>query len=127
MGRLCNMAQVLPELKAALHGGYAVTKATWHAGGRRRRLPKMALRVGSACERNWSELITLATELVDGNEGVPLAAERDFPPRSAAGALTVVTDASGEDANSRTFLLLLIFVVYVLYGRICVLVVAVCC
>ena len=97
VGRLCNMAQVLPELKAALHGGYAVTKATWHAGGRRRRLPKMALRVGSACERNWSELIALATELVDGNEGVPLAAERDFPPRSAAGALTVVTDASGED------------------------------
>ena len=97
VGRLCNMAQAFPELKAALHGGYAVTKATWHAGGRRRRLPKLELRAGSDTSRNWMELLELADVLLDGNEGVPLAPERSFPPRTAPGALTVVTDASGKD------------------------------
>ena len=97
VGRLCNMAQAFPELKAALHGGYAVTKATWHAGGRRRRPPKMELREGSSATRDWLELLELAGALLDGNEGVPLAPERSFPPRTAPGALTVVTDASGKD------------------------------
>ena len=97
VGRLCNMAQAFPELKAALHGGYAVTKATWQAGGRRRRLPKLELRAGGDAARDWLELLELATELLDDNEGVPLAPERSFPPRTAPGALTVVTDASGED------------------------------
>ena len=97
VGRLCNMAQAFPELKAALHGGYAVTKATWHVGGRRRRPPKLELRAGSDTARNWLELLELAGALLESNEGVPLAPERSFPPRTAPGALTVVTDASGKD------------------------------
>ena len=97
VGRLCNMAQAFPELKTALHGGYAVTKATWQAGGRRRRLPKLELRTGSDTYVNWLELLELSTELLEENEGVPLAPERSFPPRTAPGALTVVTDASGKD------------------------------
>ena len=97
VGRLCNMAQAFPELKAALHGGYAVTKATWHVGGRRRRPPKLELRAGSDTARNWLELLELAGVLLGSNEGVPLAPERSFPPRTAPGALTVITDASGKD------------------------------
>ena len=97
VGRLCNMAQAFPELKAALHGGYAVTKATWQAGGRRRRPPKLELRAGSATACSWMELLELADALLESNEGVPLAPERSFPPRTLPGALTVVTDASGKD------------------------------
>ena len=97
VGRLCNMSQAFPELKVALHGGYALTKVTWHAGGRRRRLPELELRDGSEASRNWLELLDLAAELLATNDGVPLAAERSFSARTAPGALTVVTDASGKD------------------------------
>ena len=97
VGRLCNISQVLPELKGPLGGGYAVTRATWEVGGARRRPPKLQLRQGGSVQAEWMELLRLAEDLLQANEGVALAPEAAFQERAEPGALTVVTDASGVD------------------------------
>jgi hypothetical protein len=97
VGRLCNLSQVFPELKGALHGGYAVAQATWVARGRRRKPPALHLKEGSQAQRAWLELLGMADHLLETNEGVALAPELAFPPRSMAGADTVTSDASGVD------------------------------
>ncbi len=96
-GKLCNMAQVLPELKPLLHGGYTILRASWIAGGARRWPRSMQLRGGGEVQAEWIELLDAADDLLDGNEGVELAPEREFPSRVLADALTVTTDASGID------------------------------
>ena len=97
VGRLCNISQALPEIKCHLGGGYAVTRASWVVGGARRRPPQLQLRGGGPVQAEWLELLELADDVLDINEGVALAPERHFPPRDMPGSLTVVTDASGVD------------------------------
>jgi hypothetical protein len=99
VGRLCNLSQVLPELKSVLHGGYAVSQSTWESGGHRRRPPSLPLAASrdSNAYVDWLALLDVGDELLDANRGVPLAPARAFPSRDAPGTLTVVTDASGVD------------------------------
>ena len=97
VGRCCNISQVFPELKASLHGGYAVTQATWEAGGRRRRLPQLQLASGGVALVEWLALLDVASSLVDANDGVELAPARAFAGRDEPGTLTITTDASGVD------------------------------
>lgn len=97
VGRLCNISQALPEIKCHLGGGYAVTRASWVVGGARRRPPQLQLRDGGPVQAEWLELLELADDVLDANEGVALAPERHFPARDTPGAITVVTDASGVD------------------------------
>ena len=97
MGRLCNLSQAFPELKLALAGGYTVTRAEWSVGGVRRKPRRMTVRQGGEAQTEWLELLALAEELLEKNEGVALAPELAFPERTLPGALTVVSDASGVD------------------------------
>ena len=97
VGRLCNISQALPEIKCHLGGGYAVTRATWEVGGVRRRPPKLRLRRGGGVQTEWIELLDLAEDVLESNEGVALAPERCFTERELPGGITVVTDASGVD------------------------------
>ena len=97
VGRLVNISQILPELKSVLHGGYAITKASWQAGGRRRRPRRMRLRTGSSAQTDWLGLLAVAAELLELNVGVALAPELSFPALDEPGMDTVTTDASGID------------------------------
>ena len=101
VGRLCNLSQVTPPLRPLLHGGYALDGS---AAARRQRPSASAQRhdrstltEGGAAETDWMELLAAALELIEANVGVPLAAQSVLPHRLAAGGLTSVTDASGED------------------------------
>ena len=106
-GRLANMAHVLPELAAHLVGGYAVGAARVAvrrrdgagSSGRRAR-PRagvVRLREGSRCQLALLEMCDVAEQLLDANDGVALAAAEAFASPDAAGSLTTITDASGED------------------------------
>ena len=97
VGRLCNISQALPEIKCLLGGGYAITRSSWEVGGVRRRPPKLQLRRGGGVQTEWLELLELAEDVLEANEGVALAPEARFPERELPGAVTVVTDASGVD------------------------------
>lgn len=97
VGRLCNISQALPEIKCLLGGGYAVTRASWEVAGVRRRPPKLTLRRGGSVQIEWLELLAMAEDVLEANEGVALAPETCFPERELPGAITVVTDASGVD------------------------------
>jgi hypothetical protein len=97
VGRLCNLSQVAPELGPLLHGGYAVTEASWVAGGRRRLELDLTLRRGGTVHIDWTCLLTVAAEVLERNEGVAMAPRRVFPGRLRRGSLTSVTDASGDD------------------------------
>ena len=81
VGRLCNISQALPEIKCLLGGGYAVTRATWEVGGARRPPPRLQLRKGGGPQTEWLELLELAEDVLEANEGVALAPELCFPER----------------------------------------------
>ena len=97
VGRLCNLSQVAPALRASLHGGYAVTQAAWVSGGRRRAPRSLLLSRDSPAYTGWVELLDAATDLIQLNQGVSLAPPLAFPHRRVAATLTSVTDASGTD------------------------------
>ena len=97
MGRLCNLSQVAPALRASLHGGYAVTQAAWNSQGYRRAPLSLSLARDSPAFAAWVELLDSATNLLSANEGVSLAPPLVFPHRSVTGTLTSVTDVSGSD------------------------------
>ena len=97
VGRAVNLSQVFPELNSVLHGGYAVTHASWRAGGRMRRPRRLAFRDGSSAHGAWIGFLDVLSELVGTNSGVSIAPERSFPPRDHPGAITVTSDASGID------------------------------
>lgn len=97
VGRCGNLSQVFPELRGVMHGGYAVTMASWASGGRRRRLPALHLARDSHAFDGWLALLDVAHQLIDDNVGVELAPARLFPGRDDPGTLTVTSDASGID------------------------------
>ena len=97
VGRLCNISQALPEIKCLLGGGYAIIRSSWVVGGVRRRPMQLTLRRGSGAQTEWLELLAMAEDVLEANEGVALAPETCFPERELPGAVTVVTDASGVD------------------------------
>eukprot|EP00965_Chrysotila_dentata_P144695 4779745-Pleurochrysis_carterae.AAC.1 len=72
VGKLSNIAQVLPELKRVLRGGYAVTQAPAAGsarGGWRRAGEWRQLRRGGRAEEDWVELLDVAEQLLEENEG----------------------------------------------------------
>eukprot|EP00965_Chrysotila_dentata_P039001 1296831-Pleurochrysis_carterae.AAC.1 len=72
VGKLANLAQVLPELKVSLRGGYAVAHPPrgGTAGGCWRRGDDWAaLRPEGAAAREWVDLLDVAAELVGANDG----------------------------------------------------------
>ena len=99
VGRCCNLSQVFPELKPAMHGGYAVSQASWpgRQRGKRRKPPLLQLARGSRAYTDWQSLLDVARLLIDANAGVELAPARAFPGRDTPGTLTVTSDASGVD------------------------------
>eukprot|EP00965_Chrysotila_dentata_P012373 407087-Pleurochrysis_carterae.AAC.1 len=80
VGKLANIAQVLPELKLVLRGGYAEARPAGAGGeGAGRRAEEwLHLRPGGRAAREWQLLLDVATDLVTSNEGVPLAPARTF-------------------------------------------------
>eukprot|EP00965_Chrysotila_dentata_P093187 3077916-Pleurochrysis_carterae.AAC.1 len=99
VGKLANLAQVLPELKLVLRGGYAVARpagAATESGGRRAD-DQLRLRRGGRAAREWRLLLDVATDLVTTDEGVPLAPARTFASMEDQRCVVVTTDASGVD------------------------------
>eukprot|EP00965_Chrysotila_dentata_P010878 353878-Pleurochrysis_carterae.AAC.1 len=99
VGKLANLAQVLPELKLVLRGGYAVARPAGVSadGGGRRPDEWLRLRPGGRAAREWRLMLDVATELVTTNEGVPLAPKCTFADMEDVGCFVVTTDASGVD------------------------------
>jgi hypothetical protein len=100
VGRLCNPAQIWPELAEHLHGGYALVKSRWGGGaggGRVARPLTFGIGMGARAQRDWICLLDISEESLEANRGTPIAPQLTFPARSSQGALTVVTDASGVD------------------------------
>ena len=102
VGRLASMAHALPEIAPHLSGGYAIASARRAPrGGHRRltghRLGYVRLRRGSRCEEAVLAMCEVSAQLIEANEGIALASAELFAALDAAGTLTTVTDASGED------------------------------
>ena len=98
-GRLCNLSQVLPEIRPHLEGGYRVSRgmACAAARGRRGGGTQLKLRADSAAHKGWAECLSAATSVVGANVGVALAPNLRFPGRMEGHTITCVTDASGHD------------------------------
>ena len=93
LGRLCSLAQVAPDLRAELTGGYRACSSI-------RRAPSMSVRrlaPGSPAFIAWRGLLTAAPRLIAARDGVEMAPRLIAPGRFVAGSLTSVTDASGDD------------------------------
>ena len=93
VGRLVNLSQIYPELRAYLHGGYILVAAPVEAG----RGDNLRLRRGRGAQVGFLRLLEEAQLLIEANEGVPLAPSLAFVERGAAGVFTSTTDASGID------------------------------
>ena len=97
-GRLGNTSEIMPELLSVLHAGYRVsTPSRKRPDGTRKILSHIRLRSGGRAEEGLLDLLELAIDVLEKNEGIPLAARLDFPRMEEKGVLTVQTDASGED------------------------------
>jgi hypothetical protein len=59
--------------------------------------PQLHLADGGLAQREWLELLEMADDLLQANEGVALAPELVFPARDEPGMDTVTSDASGVD------------------------------
>eukprot|EP00965_Chrysotila_dentata_P124163 4103504-Pleurochrysis_carterae.AAC.1 len=65
VGKLANLAQVLPELKLVLRGGYAVARpaGVYADGGGRRPDEWLRLRPGGRAAHEWRLMLDVATDL----------------------------------------------------------------
>ena len=99
VGRLCNLSQVLPEIRPHLEGGYRVSRgaACAAARGRRGGGTVIKLRADSGAHKGWAECLAAASTIVGANVGVAIAPHLEFPEREAGDTITCVTDASGHD------------------------------
>ena len=97
VGRMQNLTQVAPDLRGSMHGGYAVTEASWPGSGGSRGAGTMHLRHGSPAHSGWVQLLRRAPEALAPNVGVQMAPSLTAPARDSPGCVTSVTDASGED------------------------------
>ena len=94
--RLANLAQIFPELTHWLPGGYRVASTGWErkqASGER----LLQLAAGSPTAEAWGELLVVATEILEVNDGVPAAPCLTFADSYTTGSIVAVTDASGHD------------------------------
>lgn len=94
LGRMINLAQIFPEIRSYLHGGYAVASGI---GPFRSVIATRSLAEGRGAQVNWLCLLEESKRLLQLNAGVPLAASARFAPRDAPNVFTSTTDASGID------------------------------
>ena len=95
-GRLTNLSQYFPELRCPLGVGYALSRGRWARSRRKSEDGTRWLRLsvnGRRCQE-LRDLLDVALEVVSDNSGVVMAPALVFDDISAAGTLTVVTDAS---------------------------------
>lgn len=97
VGRLTNLSQIFPELKLYLHAGHRVAHSNRVSSSAGARSLVKRMRAGGAAQLGWLCLLEEASQLLDANEGVPLATQATPPHRRAAGVWTSTTDASGID------------------------------
>jgi hypothetical protein len=99
VGRLCNVSQVVPELRPLLAGGYAVCEVAWDTRRGRCADADLSLAHGSPTHSAWVALLEAAPELLREHNGVAMAPRRRLDGRLLLGSLTSITDASGEDGT----------------------------
>ena len=97
VGRLGSLTQVMPELLTHISAGYRAANAGYVAGGVRRLNKEVQLARGSPLHQGLSRLLPHAIDLVERNEGIPLAPRARFAGLDEPGVLLVVSDASGHD------------------------------
>ena len=97
VGRLCNLSQIAPHLRPALHGGYSLTEASYSTAGGRRASPNLQLAPCGVRMADWLDMLDTAHAELSSNAGVAMAPRLTAPPRDGPGAATSVTDASGVD------------------------------
>ena len=97
VGRLGNLTQVMPELLTHISAGYRASNAGYVAHGVRRLNKMVPLARGSPLHEGLSRLLPHAIDLLERNEGVPLAPRARFAALDEPGVLLVVSDASGSD------------------------------
>ena len=97
VGRLGSLTQVLPELLTHISAGYRAANAGYVAGGVRRLSKMVQLARDSPLHQGLSRLLPHAIDLVERNEGIPLAPRARFAGLDEPGVLLVVSDASGHD------------------------------
>jgi hypothetical protein len=97
VGRLANLTQVLPELLTHMSAGYRASNAGYTDGGPRRLLKMVPLARDSPMQLGLARLLPHAIDLLQRNEGVPLAPRARFAGLDEPGVLLVVSDASGHD------------------------------
>ena len=97
VGRVGNLTQVMPELLTHLSAGYRAANAGYVANGVRRLNKMVPMARGSTLHEGLSRLLPHAIDLIERNEGVPLAPRALFAGIDDPGVLLVVSDASGHD------------------------------
>ena len=97
VGRLGNLTQVMPELLIHMSAGYRAANAGYVDRGVRRLNSSVPMARGSPMHEGLSKLLPHAIDLVERNEGVPLAPRAHFAAPDDPGVLLVVSDASGHD------------------------------
>ena len=97
VGRLGNLTQVMPELLTHISAGYRAANAGYVDRGVRRLNAKVPMARGSPMHDGLSKLLPHAIDLLERNEGVPLAPRARFAAPDDPGVLLVVSDASGHD------------------------------
>jgi hypothetical protein len=95
VGRLCNLSQVAPSIRRHLSGGYALAHSSWPGSGRGEGLIRP--KPDGPVMRAWLDLLDASDLALEVNSGVCMAHSLIAAPRSDAGCLTSITDASGED------------------------------
>lgn len=97
MGRLGNLTQVMPELLTDMSAGYRAANAGYVDHGVRRLNNMVPMTRGSPMHEGLSRLLPHAIDLLERNEGVPLAPRARFAAPDDPGVLLVISDASGHD------------------------------
>ena len=97
VGLVGNLTQVMPELLTHLSAGYRAANAGYVASGVRRLNKLVPMARGSALHEGLSRLLPHAIDIIERNEGVPLAPRARFASIDDPGVLLVVSDASGHD------------------------------
>ena len=99
VGRVGNLTQVLPELLIHLRAGFSAANAARPGRGGRGKVKckVVPLRAGSPMHAGLLQLLPHAINVIERNEGAPLAPRASFAEVSQGGSLTVTSDASGHD------------------------------
>ena len=99
-GRLSNLSQIEPALLFDLHAGYALSAAMTRGSADRPRcrLRRVPVRAGSGVGAQFRDLLTRGMATLAAGHGVPLCHAPCFYAHGDDSVVTVVTDASGDEA-----------------------------